>query len=165
MDDFQKETIEQFDKAVYYLDKLFEHIPSISHFEVANVIHMANMHEADNYSDKINFLLLDKFKYADEVNGRYWITLNEKGIAAKRADSHTKYEKLLAKRERAKRIADWPKNNWWVIAIFTWLAGMFTPTLKDMLKITQEEKTQVQSQLPEEYNSTKQEKDSAALRK
>jgi hypothetical protein len=93
MDDTQKKMTERFDTALKQLDKMFQHIPLASPFMVDAIIHDFQP-EAYDYSEQINALLLDKFKYADEYNGRYWITLNEKGMAAKNAGGHFVYEAM-----------------------------------------------------------------------
>jgi len=120
MDDTQKKMTEGFDIALKHLDKMFQYIPLASPFIVDFIIHDYQP-EAYDYSQQINVLLLDKFKYADEYNGRYWITLNEKGMAAKNAVGHfiyhQKQEELKQKQERKQqvdlKIAEWMVTTYW----------------------------------------------------
>lgn len=135
MDNPQEVAIERFDTAIGYMDKLFEFIPIISYFEVGHIIHLSSLpEEASDYATEINVLLLDKLRYADDYNGRYWITLNQKGIAAKKAGGHFKYEKLEAKKLRSEAISNWPKKYWWLVASVTLLVGWFGDLGKEALK-------------------------------
>jgi hypothetical protein len=95
---------DRYEDALKYLDKLFKDIPEVSYFSVIDVIGKSYFSkEADGFSGEINFLLLDKYKYADDINGdRKLITLNLKGIEAKKAGGHFKY---VAKVERKDAIS------------------------------------------------------------
>lgn len=107
MDD-QQLAIESFDKALAYLDRLLGIIHPFSHFNVSIMIGSSkwtdeDKNEANNLSVFIENLLINKLKYAQEQNGRFWLELTDTGRAAKKAGGHIMYE------EKLKRIAT--RNN------------------------------------------------------
>ncbi len=101
----QQLAIECFDNALVYVDKLLPLFPSFSHFNISAIVLdsgwiQQEIDEAFKLDTYIQILLIDKLKYADEQNGRFWIALNDIGRAAQKAGGHFKYELKL------ERIAD-----------------------------------------------------------
>lgn len=89
----------------------------------------------DDYSSEITYLLLNKLKYAEQIDTGevYWITLNPIGIAALKAGGHSKYVKKIERKERNEAISNWPKRNWWAVALITLAIGAFVDIGKEVI--------------------------------
>ena len=134
----QKLVIENFDKALVYVDKVLPLLPDFSHFNLSTIIINSNWiqqdkDEAYNLDRYIQVLLIDRLKYVDGNVDAFDIELNDTGRQVKKAGGHFAYlqkldEKAVADAERqklndeklkydiknAKRIF---KTYWWTFAI------------------------------------------------
>lgn len=64
------------------------------------------------------------------------------GKKAKELGGHTQYLEYLKKQQRKSFIIDFPKDYWYIVAIFAALFGFFTDIFKDNLKNTKSQTSQ-----------------------
>lgn len=102
----QEFSIERFDKALLYVDKVLPLLPDFSHFNLSTIIGNSGwtqqeIDEAYNLDRYMQILLIDRLKYVDGNVDSFWVDLNELGRQVKSAGGHFAYLKKLSDKATA----------------------------------------------------------------